>query len=263
MSNVTSNTQVLADARDAASTPWGVLRALTGTVVAYFGASLLAQLCSPLVRQFATWTVLYVPYSFRYDIAGQFWIMMFAEMFVLGILWLFIRQYPQKLWLKGIGLRCMRWADVGAMLIGILAYYGVYTFFYSVASQLFHLNSNHQQELGFDNVTGTANLVLVGLSLVIIPPLVEEILFRGFLFGGLRKRLNFGIAVIITSILFAIPHAAENSKVILWNAALDTFSLSLVLCYLREKTGAIYAGIGLHAIKNGMAFVSLFILHVR
>jgi membrane protease YdiL (CAAX protease family) len=50
---------------------------------------------------------------------------------------------------------------------------------------------------------------------------------------------------------------------LLYIAAIDTFTLSLILVYLREKTGGLWSSMGLHAIKNGIAFVSLFIVHVR
>jgi membrane protease YdiL (CAAX protease family) len=44
-----------------------------------------------------------------------------------------------------------------------------------------------------------------------------------------------------------------------WAVALDTMVLSLMLCTLREYTGAIWAGVLVHAIKNGLAFYLLFI----
>ncbi|MGH7237402.1 MAG: CPBP family glutamic-type intramembrane protease [Candidatus Saccharimonadales bacterium] len=46
-------------------------------------------------------------------------------------------------------------------------------------------------------------------------------------------------------------------------AGVDTFILSTVLCYLREKTGRLYAGIGVHALKNFVAFAALFLFHVH
>ena len=44
-----------------------------------------------------------------------------------------------------------------------------------------------------------------------------------------------------------------------WAVTIDTFVLSLMLCALREYTGAIWAGVLLHAIKNGLAFYLLFV----
>jgi membrane protease YdiL (CAAX protease family) len=41
---------------------------------------------------------------------------------------------------------------------------------------------------------------------------------------------------------------------LLWAAGVDTFVLSLVLVYLREKTGALYAGMLVHSLNNLIAF---------
>ena len=38
---------------------------------------------------------------------------------------------------------------------------------------------------------------------------------------------------------------------------------NLVLIYLREKTGSLWASITLHACKNGVAFAALFVFHAR
>jgi membrane protease YdiL (CAAX protease family) len=71
-------------------------------------------------------------------------------------------------------------------------------------------------------------------------------------------------AVILTSLIFASAHLPEGGAAgLLYIAALDTFILSLVLIYLREKTGGLWASITLHAIKNGIAFVALFVLHAH
>ena len=49
----------------------------------------------------------------------------------------------------------------------------------------------------------------------------------------------------------------------LWIGALDTFILSLFLVFLREATGNLWAGITLHATKNLVAFITLFIIGVK
>jgi membrane protease YdiL (CAAX protease family) len=49
----------------------------------------------------------------------------------------------------------------------------------------------------------------------------------------------------------------------LWIGAVDTFTLSLVLVSLREITGNLWAGISLHAAKNGIAFILLFVIAGR
>ena len=86
---------------------------------------------------------------------------------------------------------------------------------------------------------------------------------RGFLYSSFKKGLPTAAAVIVTSAIFASAHLPEGGGGgLLWIAAVDTFILSLVLIYLREKTGALWASMTLHALKNGVAFVALFALHL-
>jgi membrane protease YdiL (CAAX protease family) len=108
-------------------------------------------------------------------------------------------------------------------------------------------------------------MALTFVALVVIAPVAEEALMRGFLFGALRRRLPFIWSTLITSAMFASLHLAggEQGAGPLWVAAIDTFTLSLALCYLREKTGRLWAGIGLHMLKNGIAFVALFIIGIN
>jgi membrane protease YdiL (CAAX protease family) len=87
---------------------------------------------------------------------------------------------------------------------------------------------------------------------------------RGFLYSTLKKALPTAGAVILTSLLFAGAHLPEGGAAgPLYIAALDTFVLSLILIYLREKTGSLWASITLHACKNGVAFLALFVFHAR
>lgn len=109
------------------------------------------------------------------------------------------------------------------------------------------------QDVGFTSSALTSWFYwVIGFAvLVIVPPIMEETLFRGFVFGELRRKYGFIWSTLITSLLFGFAHMA-------WNVGVDTFALSLVLCYLRESTGSIWASVALHMIKNGIAFYVLF-----
>jgi membrane protease YdiL (CAAX protease family) len=75
-----------------------------------------------------------------------------------------------------------------------------------------------------------------------LPPLGEEILVRGYLFSGLRMVWRFLPAVIVTSLLFGAAHLEfGGGGPLVWAAAIDTFILSVVLCFLRERSGALDA----------------------
>jgi membrane protease YdiL (CAAX protease family) len=197
------------------------------------------------------------------SVQAQFFFILLAEAAtiggVIGSLGLF------NLRLATIGLRRPRWSDLAYGLAAVLPYIMLYALTVGVASSLVKgLDVNQAQDIGFKNVHGTLPLVLTFFSLAILPPLAEEILVRGLLYTSLKKAMPLFWAVIVTSALFAAAHLGEGGAAgPLYIGALDTFVLSLVLIYLREKTGGLWSSITLHAIKNSVAFVALFVLHAR
>ena len=122
-------------------------------------------------------------------------------------------------------------SDVGKALLAYAGYLVIFMLTTIIAKKISpSLNVDQQQQLGFEANKGLVNLVLAGISLVILPPIVEETLCRGYLYTGLRSRYKIIPSAIITSIVFASAHLQFGSNApLLWIAAIDTFVLSLVL----------------------------------
>ncbi len=148
---------------------------------------------------------------------------------------------------KGVGLSGLVW---------VLPAFVIYFLTTIVVSLLAGLvpgfDVEQAQEVGFDDITTTGGYIMAFVGLVVLPPLFEELLFRGYLFGRLRKYVGFWVTTIVTSLAFGFVHGQ-------WNVGVDTFVLSIFLCFLREYTGAIWAPMLLHAMKNGLAYFFLFI----
>jgi membrane protease YdiL (CAAX protease family) len=190
----------------------------------------------------------------------QFAYMLLAYGLMFGVVVLHIRRNNYSF--KALGLRRPKWLkDIGLAALAFLVYMGAYIVLTSIVQiTVPDLNLDQKQDIGFDNAHGLT-LVFIFLMLVVVVPFVEEFLMRGLLFSSLRQRLPYWVSALVTSGLFASLHlgGGEAGAGPLWVAAIDTFVLSLVLCYLRERTGRLWAGIGLHAIKNSIAFAALFI----
>ena len=229
---------------------WGPMAALVVTVVALIGSQLLAGILLVSIysgggRQEWLGTT-----------AGQFYFVLLSDALIVSVIWLFLR--GRRAQLADLGWsRKPAWLDIGLALLGYLVYFGAFLVLSVVASQVTQINLEQKQELGFDFLGGGADRLMALVSLVILPPIVEETAFRGFLFTGLRKKLSFVWTALITSVIFASLHLLGASDGLLWVAGLDTFVLSLVLCFLREKTGALWAPMTLHALKNAIAFAIL------
>lgn len=122
----------------------------------------------------------------------------------------------------------------------------------SVVDFLPWIDPNQEQDVGFQGISTPIEYLLAFFALVILPPVAEELLFRGYLFGRLRKRFGFWLTTIVVSIVFGLVHFQ-------WNVGVDVAVLSVFLCYLRERTGSIWASMVLHSIKNGLAYFLIFI----
>lgn len=170
-----------------------------------------------------------------------------------------IRRTP----LAAIGVVRPRSRDILYALAGYAVYFVVYAVVLSVLQEVFPtaLNWEQKQQLGYTpGSIGGLGLVLAFIGLAVIPPLAEEFIVRGFLFTGLRGALQFLPAALVTGLIFATAHLQIGSgQPLLWVAAIDTFLLSMVLVGLRERTGSLWPGIVVHAIKNTIAFLVLFI----
>jgi membrane protease YdiL (CAAX protease family) len=88
-------------------------------------------------------------------------------------------------------------------------------------------------------------LSLVAFFAVVAAPLFEETLFRGFLFGGLRRWAGPWTAAILSAALFAGYHLEVEVLPV-------TFALGLVAAWLRERTGGLLAPIAMHACYNAV-----------
>jgi hypothetical protein len=103
----------------------------------------------------------------------------------------------------------------------------------------------------------SAYLPLLWLAVVVAAPILEEILFRGFLFGGLRSsRLGPWGALAVTSLCFAVIHTQYD-----WFDMSAVLVLGVVLGLARHFSGSVYLPMGLHALHNfaSMLFTTLYL----
>lgn len=176
--------------------------------------------------------------------------------------WWFLK-ITRTSWRK-IGFNKIRLNYLGQAVIG----YGWYLLLFiptmAVVNVLLPVvDVNQQQQLGFDRDIMGLSLILTGISLVVIPALYEELLMRGVMYTGLRKKLAFIPTLLIVSAVFGLAHIEYGSAGPLhWAAVIDTFLLSVVLVYLREKSESIWPAVFLHGVKNSVAFMLVFVLKV-
>lgn len=82
------------------------------------------------------------------------------------------------------------------------------------------------------------------LMACVAAPLVEEFLFRGYMYGALRDATNPLFSAVIAGALFAVVHGNLPALLPLW-----AFALLLTAVY--EWTKCLWVPIGMHAFFNG------------
>jgi len=144
-------------------------------------------------------------------------------------------------------------SDIGLALAGFFGYLA----FSAILTALFSIfpwfNLTENQPLLYSTLISPSGKILAALALVVAGPILEEVIYRGLIYGKLRKNHSSITSILTVSILFGFLHGQ-------WNVGVDVFALSVVACLMRETTGTIYAGIILHILKNTIAFYMLFIV---
>ncbi len=110
---------------------------------------------------------------------------------------------------------------------------------------------------GVEQLAGDRLSVLLFFAAsMVLAPLAEEVLFRGFLFQGLSLMLanQRWLSALLTSLIFAALHSQYSH----WQSLLSLTLLSLLLCYARLRSGGLMLPLVLHMLNNFLSLCSLW-----
>jgi membrane protease YdiL (CAAX protease family) len=82
------------------------------------------------------------------------------------------------------------------------------------------------------------------LFIALVPGFVEETFFRGYMQRRLLERWSAWVAILVTTVLFALMH-------IMPHAVVNAFVIGLWLGVLAWRTGSVWPGVFCHAFING------------
>lgn len=102
-----------------------------------------------------------------------------------------------------------------------------------------------------------ASIVMVAF----IIPVIEEILFRGFLQTALRGYFGPFAAITLCSLIFALFHFSWSQGMNNFNIVGSLFFLSLFLGFLRERQGNLLAPIAMHSTFNALSILMVLYLN--
>lgn len=105
-------------------------------------------------------------------------------------------------------------------------------------------------KLFLENPNPGARLVMAGAA-VVVAPLVEETVFRGFVYGVVKRFTDPIFAAVTSSALFALAHFHLGS-------AVPLFVLALGFTGAYERTGSLLVPMAMHAMFNALSLGALF-----
>jgi membrane protease YdiL (CAAX protease family) len=139
------------------------------------------------------------------------------------------------------------WPRRGELVFGFLAMAGLIVLG-DVLSWLTGRSLVTQFQLDiYASASAAGGILWLWLAIVVLTPLGEELIFRGFLFRGWLRTPRDGWPVIVaTSLLWAVIHLQYD-----WYVIGQIFVFGLMLGWLRWATGSTILTMLLHALING------------
>lgn len=146
-------------------------------------------------------------------------------------------------------------ASVG---IGLAAFYGLN----GILFRLLRLLSVYQPNLNDQAVlariaSAPRSTVLI---LVFLAPIIEESLFRGYIFGNLRA-YNRWAAYLASCVLFALlhvqPYFAGSWDLAYWAVMVQYLVPGAVMAWTFERSGSLWGSVLLHGAVNALAVLSV------
>ena len=222
---------------------WGLVIAAVFVFAQVFGMGLFIGMTHPGVDQ-SSFERLMGEYQFH-GIAialGVYCSLLFCLPVLLGAIKLkrgsSIKRY--------LGIRCFDPRAFGYWFLIIFAYLLVYD------GLAFLLGISIVPDFSIAIYESARGSWILWLAIVLAAPLLEEMLFRGFLFSGIAASFPGPAgAIVTTSLLWAIIHVQYDY---FW--MLSIFIIGLALGMVRYKTGSIVLTFTLHAAINLVAMVA-------
>jgi membrane protease YdiL (CAAX protease family) len=159
--------------------------------------------------------------------------------------------------LRGFGLRPERdggrpLARVAALLVGAgIAVDIVLGLISEVAGVPSHWTEWFDEDLAWG---GWGIVIASLLGTVVFAPVLEEIVFRGLLYGTLRRRLGWPLAAVLSALVFAAAHGYGVA------GFGSVFASGVMWAVAYEKTGSVLPGMIAHAANNVSAACAVLAL---
>jgi membrane protease YdiL (CAAX protease family) len=163
----------------------------------------------------------------------------------------------RELGFRQVGLGTLLSRGLGGGVVGL-----VIVALVGLLLEQFGLRSNQLEQFGFVLSEGLGSFVLLLVAAGIVAPVVEEIFFRGFLFGMYLRRQPRWLAYLAPGVLFTVLHLEPTRMDVSQMVALAVGILLLawLLSWLYEQTESLFPSMLAHAVNNATGLLLFYFL---
>jgi len=105
-------------------------------------------------------------------------------------------------------------------------------------------------EAGFFGLDSAGRVVVVVIATLVVAPLAEEMIYRGYVLQALLARMRTPVAAVLSALIFASIHIGIGPGL-----AVYIFLGALILAYLYVRFRNIYACVLMHLLNNVVAYI--------
>jgi membrane protease YdiL (CAAX protease family) len=184
------------------------------------------------------------------SLAVQVWANLPAHVLTLAVCWFVATRGRTRSFFASVG-----WGWAGRTPLYWAAFSGLIIVGLYLASIVIQLVLPEAEDSAFDTLVKSTFAVRLALAVVATAsaPLVEELVYRGVLYGGLRSKLGTVATVIIVTLLFSSVHASQYWG--RWASMATLTLLSLALTTMRAASQSVLPSVLLHLIFNSIQSV--------
>ena len=139
------------------------------------------------------------------------------------------------------------------LLVGLVALYGLNELAYRLTNLIIANRTNLNDTAISAQMDSAPYMTL--LIVVLLAPFVEEVLFRGLVFGNLKGKSR-PVAYVVSCALFALLHvwqfAVVHQDVTYFLLMLQYLVPGVVLAWAYDRSGTLWTSIALHALANAL-----------
>ena len=147
-----------------------------------------------------------------------------------------------------LGLACK------SLAVGLVGLYGLNELVYRLTNLVFTNHTNLNDTTISAQIHDAPHMTL--LIVIVLAPFVEEVLFRGLVFGNLKGKSRGG-AYLVSCALFALLHvwqfAVVHQDVTYFLLMLQYLVPGAVLAWVYDRSGTLWTSIALHALANALS----------